>query len=141
MTKILFAGTLLWLGILAPSVSLDHTACIGAIMSASNSVCGFVSRLSMNVFAQESIEAHAAQWRPEPGNPGHQTPPPGWMCSPDALEASHRCACHRQRICEPQDDGEGGTIPPGGMREDPTCTVFCHMSHCACPVEECCEEH
>ena len=142
MTKALIASTLLWLGMLSPSVPVDHTACIGAIMSASDSVCGFVSRLATNVFAQSPSEAHpAAQWVPQPGNPGHKAPPEGWTCSPNALEVSHRCSCHRTRICEPTDDGEGGVVPPGGMREDPTCTVFCHMSHCQCPVEECCEEH
>lgn len=138
MTKSLLAATLLWLGILAPSAPTGHTACVGAIMSASDSVCGFVSRLTGHVFAQDAGEAHPAQWRPEPGNPGHQTPPEGWTCSPNAIEASHRCACHRTEICEPSDDGEGGTVPAGGTREDPICTVYCHLSHCQCPVEKCC---
>jgi hypothetical protein len=58
-----------------------------------------------------------AQERPEPA--------PGWYCSPKG-ERDHHCTCLRM---------DRDTQCEGIPQEDPLCRVYCHKSHCQCPVK------
>jgi hypothetical protein len=87
-----------------------------------------------------SLLAVPQQWPPTPGNPEHATPPPGWMCSPNG-PADHKCECRRVNGHADPEEGDAGMPEKCAIQEDPKCKVFCHMDHCACPVEDlCCGE-
>lgn len=68
-----------------------------------------------------------------PGQASHAEPPEGWLCAPQTPDfqtpADHVCAC--QRVCVDDASGDNRTM------EDPHCAVFCHASHCRCPVMGC----
>lgn len=78
---------------------------------------------------------------PYPGQSQHQKPPDGWYCSRDALDKAHFCFCTgmqqnekcHKKPAEPVEPDEDGYAPdPNVPPEDPTCTVWCHRSHCHC---------
>ena len=62
-----------------------------------------------------------------PGQANHATPPEGWMCQPQNIElsvpADHVCNCERMYDAE-----------TNRVIEDATCSVYCHMDHCACAI-------
>lgn len=64
---------------------------------------------------------------PYPGQSNHAEPPKDWYCANQNYELTvppaHVCGC--ERMC----DSETGEI-----REDRTCTVWCHADHCHCQV-------
>ena len=77
-----------------------------------------------------------------PGQATHQAPPAGWMCQPQhpqgfGVPLDHVCTC--QRMAGLNQNGLCAQDPAdrGPVREDPKCTVFCHMDSCACPVHQC----
>ena len=64
-----------------------------------------------------------------PGQRDHAIPPEGWKCEHQNFELSipvdHMCNCERMYSEE-----EGRVI------EDKQCSVYCHMDHCACPIND-----
>ena len=60
--------------------------------------------------------------------PGHEAPPAGWFCEHEAADPAHACTCHRTRICEAESDDIR-------VQEDFACKVWCHQTHCHCPIE------
>lgn len=77
-----------------------------------------------------------------PGQREHMPPPDGWMCSPQRPDFSvpedHVCTCQRmaQRDLttgECLHDADGKEL----ITESPTCAVWCHQSHCGCPIQAC----
>lgn len=92
-----------------------------------------------------SVGVAAAQHEPYPGQGEHKEPPAGWTCSRDGGgNFDHICNCRgmseqKDPMCktpekpaDPNPPDEGGDNVTQG--EDPSCTVFCHRSHCACPI-------
>lgn len=63
--------------------------------------------------------------------PEHQEPTPGWTCSPTG-KGAHECHCHRMIVDNGDDSGED--CGSGPIVEDSGCKVYCHASHCTCPV-------
>jgi hypothetical protein len=63
---------------------------------------------------------------PYPGQSRHAEPPAGWFCIHQNAElsvpAAHACSC--ERSCDEN----------GQVREDQSCTVFCHADHCHCDM-------
>lgn len=66
-----------------------------------------------------------------PGQSEHREPPKGWFCSshPNA-PLDHQCAC--EKTCTKNDDGTV-TIKEDSMPG--RCKVYCHPSHCTCPIK------
>jgi len=64
-----------------------------------------------------------------PGQHDHAAPPEGWMCEHQNYELSvprdHMCSCERMFSEE-----ENRVI------EDKQCSVYCHMDHCTCPIND-----
>lgn len=73
---------------------------------------------------------------PYPGQREHAVPPDGWMCEHQnytlTVPVDHACNC--ERSC----DGETGQVI-----EESQCLVYCHASHCSCPVSnmQACRSH
>lgn len=81
-------------------------------------------------------------WVPGPGNsgqPGHKEPPEGWNCNraEHNIDPSHNCDCQRHCPSPPDEQDQGGSNPEMTVVEDPVCTVYCHPSHCRCPLKNC----
>lgn len=81
--------------------------------------------LSIIVFAV-TIQTPQEQY---PGQSEHATPPDGWMCEHQNYELTvpvdHMCNCERMYSEE-----ENRVI------EDKQCSVYCHMDHCKCPIND-----
>jgi hypothetical protein len=64
-----------------------------------------------------------------PGQSTHQPPPDGWMCEHQnydlTVPADHMCSCERMYSEEQE-----------RVIEDKQCSVYCHMDHCACPIND-----
>lgn len=77
----------------------------------------------------------AAQWTPQPGNPGHQPPPPGWYCTHNAQDAAHQCSCHRACELKQGEDENGNQTEELVIIEDAQCVVYCAKDHCHCTTD------
>lgn len=76
-----------------------------------------------------ALHAQGGGFSPEPGNPGHVEPPPGWTCATDG-QGEHACDCHKE--CQTTEDGKVY------VQEDyARCKVSCFKDACRCEVHKC----
>lgn len=74
-----------------------------------------------------ALHAMALAQEPEPGNPGHQTPPAGYFCTTKGSATQKPCACHRVDT-SPACEGEPS-------EDNARCRVACFKGSCHCDVQ------
>jgi len=79
------------------------------------------------------VQQEPGPWQPH--DPEHREPPPGWFCSHDAVDPAHVCNC--QRTCKEPDETVDPSEDGPPVNEDFSCSVYCHMKHCHCPIKGC----
>ena len=95
---------------------------------------GAVARVieaSIDVRVLPAVNAKQQQPPPPEAYPGqreHKEPPPGWFCSREPKDKTHKCTCKRMG----HTDEHGCCGEP--TTEDQACLVWCHKDRCACEV-------
>ena len=88
---------------------------------------------SITIFTQQSGDAY-------PGQSNHAEPPVGWNCerpNSQGFGADHPCSCSRMAMTSPDGSCAKDLDGTPHIMEDPKCLVFCHQTHCKCPVMSC----